>query len=520
VRRIPDAAIAGATDRAVLGPQLLSQAVGEGTNMDDGVSYQAAVAQSQRRIYPVVLSGGAGTRLWPVSRQQYPKQLLPLVSERTMLQETVTRTAGLPDLAAPFVICHRDHRFLVAEQLQEIGVKPHRIVLEPVGRNTAAALTVAALMLNAVDPEAIILAQPSDHHIANVGAFRRSLDQAALAGSRGWLTTFGIAAARPETGYGYIRQANVAIEGADGVFAVRQFVEKPDLDTATQYVESGQYFWNGGIFLLPVSVFLEEVERLQPEILRGCAQAVSRGHDDLDFFCLDDESFSSILDISVDKAIMELTDRAAVVPVEMGWSDIGSWRSLYEVHPSDRDGNVLEGDVALDGVRNSYVRADGHFVAALGVENVVIVATDDVFLVAHADRSPDIGKFVERLRSRNRSEVLHHSKVYRPWGFYQTIDTGDRFQVKRIMVKPGAMLSLQMHHHRAEHWVVVSGTARLTCDGESRLLHENQSTYIPLGSSHRLENPGKLPLHLIEVQSGPYLGEDDIVRFEDTYGRH
>lgn len=486
--------------------------------MNEAASPQALIAQSERHVHPVILSGGSGTRLWPLSRMHYPKQLLPLLSDRTLLQETALRTRDLPGFTSPFVICHEAHRFLVAEQLQEAGIKPHKIVLEPIGRNTAPAITVAALILNAIDPDAVMLVEPSDHHIADTPAFRHALGQAIVAANLGRLTMFGIAPGRPEVGYGYIRKG-MAIDGIDGAYSVHEFIEKPDMETAQRLVQSKQHFWNSGIFVLPVGAFLEEIRRLQPEILKHCVRAIEKGRDDLNFFRLNEAAFSAATNISVDKAVMEMTGRGAVLPIEMGWNDIGSWQSLHQAVTPGTDGNTFEGDILAEDVRNSYIRSDGHLVAALGIENLIVVATDDAILVARRERSAEVGKFVEKMRSAGRQETLHHSKVYRPWGYYQTVDLGDRFQVKRLMVKPGAKLSMQMHHHRAEHWVVVQGTARINCNGHSRLLHENQSTYIPLGSTHRLENPGKLPLHLIEVQSGPYLGEDDIVRFEDKYGR-
>lgn len=468
-------------------------------------------------IYPVILSGGAGTRLWPVSRQAFPKQFLPLVSGRTMLQETMARVSA-NGFAPPLVICNDEHRFLVAEQLREIAASPRRIVLEPVGRNTAPAIAVAAFLLAAEDPQALMLIQPSDHHIANDNAFAQAVATAAAAAARGNLATFGIEPTRPETGYGYI-QKGMPLGGVDGAFSVLRFVEKPDRTTADQYLAEGGYYWNSGMFLIGAECYLKELERLEPDIFGACRDAVVGGKTDLDFFRLDPAAFGAASDISIDYAIMERTESAAVVPAAMAWSDIGSWRSLRDAQESDDEGNVVRGDVLLEDVKRSYVHANGKLVAALGVENIIIVATDDATLVASVERCGDVGRIVERLRQSNRQESLHHNRVYRPWGFYQTVDIGSRFQVKRIMVKPGEKLSLQMHHHRAEHWVVVTGTARVTCDGRSTLLHENESTYIPLGSSHRLENPGKIPLHLIEVQSGAYLGEDDIVRFEDNYGR-
>lgn len=469
------------------------------------------------KIHPVILSGGSGTRLWPLSRQAYPKQLLPLMSERTMLQETACRTALDSGFAAPIVVCSDEHRFLIAEQLQEAGIEPRRIVLEPVARNTAPAAAVAALLVAADDPEGVMLVQPSDHHIADAAAFRKAVNSAMTGAKRDLLCTFGIQPTHAETGYGYVA-AGEPVEDTDGVLRVDRFVEKPNLGDAESYLAQGSYRWNSGIFLMPATLYLAELRRLQPVMVEACERAVAEGRDDLDFFRLDADRFGQAPNLSIDHAVMEHTTRAAIVPVDMGWSDIGSWRSLREVKKGDEAGNVIEGDVILDRVRNSYIRGDGHLVAAIGVEDLIVVATDDVILVADSEHSADVGEFVSRLR--NRPERLHHTKVYRPWGFYQTVDIGERFQVKRIMVKPGAKLSLQMHHHRAEHWVVVSGTALTTCNDETRLLHENEAIYIPVGATHRLENPGKVPVHLIEVQSGAYLGEDDIVRFDDTYGRH
>lgn len=485
------------------------------------VETKASINQDLR-VRPVLLSGGAGTRLWPLSRKHYPKQLLPLLSEQSMLQETALRTGGLREPLAPIVICHQEQRFLVAEQLQAVGVKPHRIILEPVGRNTAAALVVAALLLAEEDPQSLMLAQPSDHHVSDLPAFRDAVVRASEVAATGQLVTFGIAPTRAETGYGYI-EASAALPGMDQAFAVRSFVEKPDTATAERFLKSGRYFWNSGMFMLPVTPFLNEVRRLQPALLEACIRAIAEGRSDLDFFRLADAPFESAPSVSVDKAVMELSDRVAVCPVEMGWRDVGSWQSLHEalgqIRPADEHGNVLQGDVEIDDVRNCHIIADGGLVAAIGIEDLTVVVTDDVVLVARSDAASRVGRVVERLGRGNRQEVLHHSRVFRPWGNYQSVDAGDRFQVKRIVVKPGAELSLQMHHHRAEHWIVVRGTARIHCDGEERLLHENQSTYIPQGATHRLSNPGIVPLHLIEVQSGSYLGEDDIVRFDDNYGR-
>jgi mannose-1-phosphate guanylyltransferase/mannose-6-phosphate isomerase len=470
-----------------------------------------------RPIHPVLLSGGAGTRLWPLSRALCPKQLLPLLSERTMLQETALRTGGDGTCAAPLVVCNEEHRFLISEQLSQIGVVPQRIILEPVGRNTAPALAVAALLLAESEPGALMLVQPADHRIGDLVAFRRAVALAARVAASGRLVTFGITPSEPETGYGYIAPG-ASLAGHEGAFAVDRFLEKPDSAAARELITQG-CLWNSGLFLLPVGRYLAELERFEPVMLEACRQALADGKADLEFFRLDAAAFGRAPSLPVDRAVMERTAAAAVIPVDMAWSDIGSWRRLHEAREPDAQGNVLDGDVLAEDLRHCYVRAQDRLVAAVGLENVIIVSTDDATLVAAADRSEEVSRVVERLRQAERPERLHHTRVYRPWGFYQTVDQGDRFQVKRIMVKPGASLSLQMHHHRAEHWVVVAGTARVTRDDETLLLRENESIYIPLGARHRLENPGKLPLHLIEVQSGAYLGEDDIVRFDDRYGR-
>jgi mannose-1-phosphate guanylyltransferase/mannose-6-phosphate isomerase len=470
-------------------------------------------------IYPVILSGGYGTRLWPLSRVALPKQLLPLASEKTMLQETALRVADWPELMPPLLVCGEEHRFLVAEQLREAGIKPTGILLEPEGRNTAPAVAVAAHFLQARDPEALMLVLPADHVIQDVPAFHAAVQKAAgIAVTQRALVTFGIEPTGPETGYGYIRRGPV-MEGFDGCYGVDRFVEKPDAATAQALLEDGSYSWNSGMFLFEAARYLEELNRFQPRIAEQAMAAMAGRHGDLDFCRLDDEAFRACPSDSIDYAVMEHTRHAVVVPAALGWNDVGSWSALWEVQQGDADGNVLRGDVYVDHVRDSLVRAESRMVALIGVDNLVVVETDDAVLVASKDQVQRVKQVVEHLKKNKRSEHLNHTRVYRPWGYYEGIDAGSRFQVKRIMVKPGEKLSLQMHHHRAEHWVVVRGTARITCGETVKLLAENESTYIPIGVTHRLENPGKMPLDIIEVQSGSYLGEDDIVRFEDVYQR-
>ncbi|MBB4264891.1 mannose-1-phosphate guanylyltransferase/mannose-6-phosphate isomerase [Roseospira visakhapatnamensis] len=468
-------------------------------------------------LYPVILSGGAGTRLWPMSRALYPKQFLPLAGPDTMLQATARRVAG-PGFAAPLVICNEDHRFLVAEQVRAAGLTPGGILLEPEGRNTAPAATVAALSVARADPDGVVLLMPSDHVIADVTAFHESVAMAARAARQGLLVTFGITPEHPETGYGYIR-AGAPLEGVPGVHHVARFIEKPDQATADGYLTEGGYLWNGGIFAFTAGTFLEEMARLHPDTVTAARVALDEAAGDLDFVRLAAAPFAGTVALSIDHAVMEHTERAAVVPVSMGWNDVGAWGALWDIGHHDDAGNVLVGDVLADETRDSYIRSEGPLVTVVGLTDAVVVATDDAVLVAPRDQATKVKEIVARLGAAGRPEGRLHPTVYRPWGSFRGIDHGERFQVKQIVVNPGARLSLQMHHHRAEHWIVVEGTARVTRGQESFLLHENQSTFIPLGTMHRLENPGKLPLRIIEVQSGPYLGEDDIVRLDDTYGR-
>ncbi|HEL7888687.1 TPA: mannose-1-phosphate guanylyltransferase/mannose-6-phosphate isomerase [Stenotrophomonas maltophilia] len=463
-------------------------------------------------IQPVILSGGSGTRLWPLSREAYPKQFLPLAGELTMLQATWQRVAPLA-ARGPLVIANEEHRFVAAEQLQQVGAEPAAIILEPVGRNTAPAIAVAALEATRDGADALLLVLPSDHVITDEAAFRNAVQAAASAAEAGKLVTFGIVPTGPETGYGYIKAAD-----GQGLRAVERFVEKPDLETATGYVSSGQYYWNSGMFLFKASRYLQELECFQPAMLASSRQAWQQARRDADFTRLDRDAFTAVQSDSIDYAVMEKTADAVVIPLDAGWNDVGSWTALRDVSQQDGDGNAHQGDVIAIDCRNTYAYAQ-RLVALVGLDDVIVVETDDAVLIGKADRMQEVKTVVAKLKAEGRSEATWHRKVYRPWGAYDSIDNGERFQVKRITVKPGGTLSLQMHHHRAEHWIVVSGTAEVTRGNEVILLSENQSTYIPLGVTHRLRNPGKLPLELIEVQSGSYLGEDDIVRFEDTYGR-
>jgi mannose-1-phosphate guanylyltransferase/mannose-6-phosphate isomerase len=473
-------------------------------------------------LIPVILSGGAGTRLWPLSRELYPKQFLPLTGDRTMIQETALRAAGLPAAAAPIVVCNEAHRFLVAEQLRQVDASPQAILLEPAGRNTAPAVASAALAAlaggSAKKNEGsgmLLLVLPADHVITDVAAFHRAVEAAIPAALAGQFVTFGVTPTHPETAYGYIR---IGVDRGV-VRPIAAFVEKPDAAKAAAFVASGDYLWNSGMFLLPARGYLDELRRLDPAMLAACEQAFASAVRDLDFIRLDRAAFEACRSDSIDYAVMEKTDRAAVVALNAGWSDVGSWASLQDALPSDQDGNVTHGDVLAEDSRDCLLYSSGRLVAAVGLDQHVVIETKDAVMVARKDRVQDVKRLVERMKQAGRSESGLHREVFRPWGSYDSVDAGERFQVKRLTVKPGAVLSLQKHRYRAEHWVVVKGTARITRGEDVFLLQENESTYIPVGTLHRIENPGEEPLQIIEVQSGSYLGEDDIVRLEDHYGR-
>ncbi len=468
-------------------------------------------------IVPVILSGGSGTRLWPVSRESFPKQLWPLVSDRTMLQETALRGVG-PGFAPPIVVCNQEHRFLIAEQMRAAGIEGAAIVLEPVGRNSAPAITAAALLTAERDPDAVLWMMAADAAIQRTDALHEALARAVVAARAGRIVTFGMQPRRAETAYGYL-EVGAELADAPGVHALTRFVEKPNAAAAAELVASGRHLWNSGMFVFTAATLLEEMRTYAPEVVEAVQAAVAGRTQDLDFTRLDAAAFAACPNISLDYAVAERTTRAAVAPADLGWSDVGSWDALWEQSAKDGDGNVAVGDVLLEGSTNCFARSDGIVTAVVGLQDAVVVVTGDAVLAMHRDRAQDVKRVVDRLRAAGRHEAVAHNRVYRPWGFYERLILGDRFQVKRIVVVPGHSLSLQKHFHRAEHWVVVNGAALVTRDADEVLIRENESIYLPLGCVHRLANPGRIPLTLIEVQSGSYLGEDDIVRIEDTYGR-
>ncbi|MCY1209828.1 Alginate biosynthesis protein AlgA [compost metagenome] len=468
-------------------------------------------------MIPVILSGGSGSRLWPLSRKQYPKQFLALTGEQTLFQQTLQRL-NFDGMQQAVLVANQDHRFIVQEQLDAVGIQAQAMLLEPFGRNTAPAVAIAAMQMVAEGRDELMLVLPADHVLRDQRAFQQALAMGSIAAEKGEMVLFGVPAERPETGYGYIRgKADVRLP--DGISRVAEFVEKPNEERARQYVESGDYFWNSGMFLFRASRFLEELKHHDVDIYDTCLLALERSQRDGIAVSIDPATFACCPDNSIDYAVMEKTERACVVPLSAGWNDVGSWSSIWEVHDKDRDGNVTKGDVVVQDSHNCLVHGNGKLVSVIGLDDVVVVETKDAMMIAHKDRVQDVKQLVNRLDADGRSETQNHCAVYRPWGSYDSVDMGGRFQVKHITVKPGAQLSLQMHHHRAEHWIVVSGTAQVTCDDKVFLLTENQSTYIPIASVHRLANPGKIPLEIIEVQSGSYLGEDDIERLDDVYGR-
>lgn len=476
-------------------------------------------------VKPVILSGGSGTRLWPLSRQLYPKQLLPLVGEQTLLQDTITRLENFPNISETVtVICNDSHRFLVAEQLREINIKADALLLEPVGRNTAPALTLAAIANRELGNDDILLVMPADHVIRDNESFQKALNEGALLAAQNYLVTFGIVPDRPETGYGYIEQGKEIDK--DLSYAINRFVEKPELETAKKYFDSGNFLWNSGKFMVKSSVWLAQIGQYAPKILEKCEQAYEKGKSEMDFYRIDEDTFNQCPSDSIDYAVAEkivASDdskiKAAVIPLDAGWSDIGAWAELWKIGNKDEAGNVIQGDVVALDSENSMLFSQQRLIAAVGLKDIVVIETADAILVADRDKVQDVKRVVEWIKSEGREEHLNHRCVFRPWGNYDSIDMGERYHVKRITVDPGGVLSLQMHQHRAEHWIVVSGTAKVTRDDETFMVTENESTYIPVGTKHRLENTGSIPLEMIEVQSGSYFGEDDIVRYEDIYGR-
>ena len=486
--------------------------------MDQGVSTDIGTPPlGSSLIVPVILSGGSGTRLWPVSRESFPKQLWPLVSDSTLLQETAARAVG-PGFASPVIVCNHEHRFLIAEQLREASIPSPRILLEPCGRNSAPAIAAAALLVSEQAPDAVLWMMAADSAITRTDAMGEALARAVAAAHAGRIVTFGMKPTSPETGYGYI-EVGEAIANAPGAYLVKRFVEKPDCATALSLVADDRHLWNSGMFVFTARTLLAEMAIYAPDVLAAVRRALDTRSSDLDFIRLGTEAFAGCPNISLDYAVAERTKLAAVVPADLGWSDVGSWSALWELGTKDDAGNVAVGDVLLEAATNCYARSDGMLTAVVGLTDAIVVTTEDAVLAMHRDRAQDVKKIVERLRASGRHEARSHNRAYRPWGFYESLINADRFQVKRIVVKPGEKLSLQKHFHRAEHWVVVAGTAVVTRDAEEVLVRENESIYLPLGCVHRLSNPGRIPLELIEVQSGAYLGEDDIVRIEDTYGR-
>lgn len=475
--------------------------------------------ENSKKITPVILSGGSGSRLWPMSRAGYPKQFLSLATENSMLQDTVIRVSDNEVFNDPLMICNEEHRFIVADQLRTLRKTARNILLEPVGRNTAPAVAIAALELLKTQEDALMLVLPSDHVILNQASFIKSVATAKNAAKNGCLVTFGVSPDKPETGYGYIQKGSTLLAD-DSVYSLVRFVEKPDELTAKDYVDSGEYLWNSGVFLLGARQYIDELSKYNPEIVDACHHALNKAETDLYFSRLDKASFLECPADSIDYAVMEKTTHAAVVPVNMGWNDLGAWTALWDIEEKDEQGNASRGDTLIHNTRNSYIHSEHALVAVTGLDDVIVVATDDAVLVADRNQAQDVKKLVEQLKADGRYEHNLHTTVHRPWGNYRSVDFGDRHQVKRITVKAGEKLSLQMHHHRAEHWIVVKGTAKVTVGEKVFLLRENESTYIPIGETHRLENPGKVDLELVEVQSGGYLGEDDIVRFEDGYGRN
>ncbi|TCS34075.1 mannose-1-phosphate guanylyltransferase/mannose-1-phosphate guanylyltransferase/mannose-6-phosphate isomerase [Acetobacter aceti NBRC 14818] len=468
-------------------------------------------------VIPVILSGGSGTRLWPMSRASFPKQLWPLLSAQSLLQETALRARGI-SLSAPVIVCNEAHRFLIAEQLREAGIESPKILLEPVGRNSAPAIAAAALLVAQTDPQAVLWLMAADAAITKPEALNTAMQNAIAGAEQGLVVTFGMKPTRPETGYGYI-EVGQTISGLEGISTVKAFREKPDEEQAEFFLKSGDYLWNSGMFVFRADTLLREMEEHAPEVMTAVRAAYEARKGDLFFERLGIEEFKTAPDISIDYAIAERSSNVAVVPADLGWSDVGSWDALWDISPKDTAGNVAVGDVLIEDSKNSYVRSEKYLTAVAGVDDLVVVTTDDAVLVTHRDRAQDVKKIVDRLKKAKRPEAASHNRCYRPWGFYESLIQNDRFQVKRIVVQPGEKLSLQKHFHRAEHWIVVGGVALVTRDEDKVLVRENESIYLPQGCIHRMENPGKIPLTLIEVQTGAYLGEDDIVRLEDTYNR-